>query len=308
MKKLLIPFVLLFALLAACGSAAETAAPTAQPQATQAPAATEVPENEPVSEISIDAADYSYEAVEAVSNGWVRVNLTNSGTEVHHVQFLRMNDGVTFEQFQEALQQGEGPALALVKHMGGIGAIAPTGSAQAVLDLPAGNYVILCFVASADHAPHFAKGMIKTLEVMADSASPLAEPEGELTITLKDFAIDMPETIPAGESVIKVVNEGPEPHEFNLLLLAEGKSVADVLAFLQAPSGQPPFLPVGGLNGFEPGGFGYLEQDLKPGKYVAICNIPSPVNEGHQHFSLGMVKEFSVTESAADLSGGTAGW
>jgi hypothetical protein len=42
------------------------------------------------------------------------VILTNTGAEPHHIQFLRLNDGVSFEQFQEALALGEGPALALV--------------------------------------------------------------------------------------------------------------------------------------------------------------------------------------------------
>jgi hypothetical protein len=39
---------------------------------------------------------------------------------------------------------------------------------------------------------------------------------------------------------------------------------------------------------------GYAEVNLVPGKYVAICNIPSPKAEGHPHFTLGMIKEFTV--------------
>jgi len=48
------------------------------------------------------------------------------------------------EQFGEALQQGEGPALTISKLMGGVGAIAPGESAQVVLNLPAGKLRTTC--------------------------------------------------------------------------------------------------------------------------------------------------------------------
>ncbi len=33
--------------------------------------------------------------------------------------------------------------------------------------------------------------------------------------------------------------------------------------------------------------------DLKPGNYLAICNIPDPAS-GKPHSALGMIKEFMV--------------
>jgi len=209
---------------------------------------------------------------------------------------MRLNDGVTFQQFQEALATGEGPALALVEQRGGVGAIAPTGSAQAVLNLTAGEYVILCFIPSpADHVPHLAKGMVQSIKVEAAAGSAMAaEPTAALTVKMADFLFDMPDTLPAGETVIKVINNGPEAHEMNLLLLAEGKTLADVMAYLNDPQGPPPFVPVGGMNGLNPGLSGYIEFNFTPGKYVAICNIPSPAQAGMPHFTLGMAKEVTV--------------
>jgi hypothetical protein len=250
-------------------------------------------------EISIDAADFSYTAPETINAGWVRVRLTNSGQEPHHVQFLRLNDGVTLGQFEEALKQGEGPAMALVKQMGGVGAIAPTLSAQAVLNLPAGAYVILCLIPSpSDHVAHVAKGMIKSLTVQpADTAAAL-EPKADLTVNMQDFAFDLPDNLPAGSLTIQVINNGPEAHEFNILRLADGKTAADVLQYLGAPDGPPPFTPVGGMNGLDKGLSGFAELNLTPGVYAAICNIPSPAAEGHPHFTLGMIKQFSVAPAA----------
>ena len=128
------------------------------------PAAKEIPN------LRIDAADFSYTSFDAIAAGWVRVTLTNSGKEPHHVQFLRLNDGVTFEQFQKALALGECQALALTAQMGGVGAVAPGGSADAILDLQAGEYAILCFIPSpSDHIAHVAKVVISKISVVASS-------------------------------------------------------------------------------------------------------------------------------------------
>jgi hypothetical protein len=225
----------------------------------------------------------------------VRVILSNSGKEPHHVQFLRLNDGVTVDQFEQALKQAEGPALAMTKQVGGVGAIHPGGTASAIVNLPAGEYIILCLIPSpGDHVAHHVKGMITSLKVEAGKNT-TTEPTAGLDVRLQDYSFNMPESLPAGATTIKVTNVGPEPHEFNILRLEKGKTLADVTAFLSgAASGPPPFAPVGGMNGLDVGVTGYAELDLAPGKYVAICNIPSPKAEGHPHFTLGMIKEFTV--------------
>jgi uncharacterized cupredoxin-like copper-binding protein len=55
----------------------------------------------------------------------------------------------------------------------------------------------------------------------------------------------------------------------------------------------PPFRPVGGMNGLSMGLSGYIEFDFLPGKYIAICNIPSPV-VGHAHYEVGMIQEITI--------------
>jgi hypothetical protein len=301
--------------LAACSSpapAVETAAPVDMSSATgQAPAASSTemvttPAALPgtgdndlsaLPEIAIEAVDFSFKMPETLQAGWTRVKLTNSGAEPHHVQFLLLNTGVTMEQFQEALKQGEGPALALVQAEGGVGSVAPGGSAEVALNLPAGEYVVICLVPSpSDNLPHFAKGMIHHITVGPAAGSAGAEPKAALDITLRDFGFDMPDSLPTGMQVVKVTNQGPEWHELNILRLAEGKTLADVQAFFkgEGPAGPPPFTPAGGINGLGVGGSGYMLLNLEPGNYVAICNIPSAANQGAPHFMLGMIKEFSI--------------
>jgi hypothetical protein len=245
-------------------------------------------------EIKINAADYSYVGPLKIRAGWTRVILNNTGSEPHHVQFLRLNDGVTSQQFEDALKQAEGPALAMTKQVGGVGAIAPGMTAQAVINFPAGEYVILCFIPSpADGMAHHAKGMIRAMTV-EEASGHGQEPLFDLTVHMKDFVYDLPDSLQAGPLTIQVINDGPEAHEFNILQLAEGKTLNDVINFLNGAGGPPPFAPVGGMNGLDIGLTGYAELNLTPGTYVAICNIPSPKAEGHPHFSLGMIKEFAV--------------
>jgi len=283
-------FLLVFVALGACSPAAslpDTSGTSIPGKSTQ--------EVSSIPTVEIDALDFSYTAPETLNAGWVRVALINSGAEDHLVQFLRLNEGVTMDQFLEAFQQGEGPALALVNFEGGVGALAPGGSGQVIINLPAGNYVILCPIPSPDdQIPHVAKGMIMPLTVQPASGPLASEPAADLTVTLRDFEIDMPETMPAGLVTIQVTNEGPEPHEFNILQLEEGKTIDDFQQFMNAPDGPPPFSSVGGMNGLAGGSTGYLEYDFQPGTYVAICFIPSPNNEGSPHFTLGMIEQFTV--------------
>jgi len=120
-----------------------------------------------------------------------------------------------------------------------------------------------------------------------------------LTVRLKDYTFDLPEALPVGKTTIKVINDGPEPHELNILRLADGKTAMDVLKFLETPDGPPPFTPVGGMNGLDVGLSGYIEFDFQPGVYAAICNSPSPKVEGRPHFMLGMIKQFAVASPSA---------
>ena len=66
-------------------------------------------------------------------------------------------------QFDETIKytQAEGTALAMTKQVGGVGAIHHGGTACAIVNLPTGEYVIVCLIPSpADHVAHHAKGMI----------------------------------------------------------------------------------------------------------------------------------------------------
>ncbi len=241
----------------------------------------------------VKAHDYRFELPETISAGLVRVTLSAHGKEPHHVQFARLNDGVTFEQFVAELQKGpEGTAMTLITFPGGAGAVDPGMDASVIIDFAPGNYVLLCLVPSPDGVPHIAKGMVTPLTVL-ESKQQYAEPEAQATVKLLDFSFALPSEIKAGKQLWQVVNEGTQPHEINFMKLAEGKTMDDIMAWMHNPTGAPPFSNVGGYNGIDPQKVGWMELDLTPGQYVAICHIPDPAS-GKPHDALGMVLPFAV--------------
>lgn len=236
-----------------------------------------------VTNISITARDYAFDAPDTIPAGLVSISFSNTGTEPHHSQLLRLKDGVALETFFAQLQMGPGPALALVTTEGGPGVINPGQRGDALVDLDPGTYVMLCLVESPDGVPHAAKGMIKPFQVVGNVAD----------VRLRDFTFDMPATFPAGPNTIKVTNDGPQPHEWALLKLQPGKTLNDLIEYNQNPSGPPPFDSASGFQAIDAGGTGWVKMDFTPGDYVALCFVPDPAS-GKPHVELGMIAPFTV--------------
>jgi plastocyanin len=109
-----------------------------------------------------------------------------------------------------------------------------------------------------------------TEAAQAAAATPAAASEPQLVdVSLTEFAIDMPTTVPAGNVRFNVANNGTVPHSFVL----EGEGISKRLA-----------------NNVPPGGSAKLNADLKPGTYTVYC----PVGEG-AHRAKGMEVTLTVT-------------
>jgi hypothetical protein len=273
----------------------------AAPAAVVAPAAAEPALVEPAvgapTIVEIVTKDHYFEAPAQIEAGWVTIKSKNEGAEPHHVQLLQLNDGVTFEAFVEALQQGPELALPLVTVAGGPGPLDTGGEQMVTVELSPGQYALADFVPGADGVPHIAKGMLAPLTVVApenvSADVSVALPEVTAEVKLVNFSILLPQNIQAGEQVWKVTNEGDQWHEVSLLKLAEGKTMADVMHWMHAPEGAPPFANVGGMQGIDPGESAYLYLNLTPGEYAGICHIPD-INSGKEHAELGMIMPFTV--------------
>ncbi|MDR7465545.1 MAG: hypothetical protein QN209_12780 [Armatimonadota bacterium] len=200
--------------------------------------------------ILLQGVDYASKAPATIKAGFVALEFVNAGAEPHHAQVLRLNDGVTPTQFQEALKKGEEAALPLVSLVGGPGMVAPGRRERVSVNLTPGTYVLACFVPSHDGTPHLAKGMLSFFRVTGPAARP-----GSLRsagdIVLNDFSIALPQGF-TGRGIYRVLNRGAQPREVIIVRLAPGKTVQDLQAFAsqQGPlSGPPSFIPAGEARG-----------------------------------------------------------
>ena len=114
-----------------------------------------------------------------------------------------------------------------------------------------------------------------------------------VTITARDFAFTMPDTIQAGVTKIVLVNEGPNLHHAQLIRLEGGKTFADLEAALKA-GGPPPDWShdMGGPSPPPTGGSASTITTLEPGNYAVVCFVDVP--DHVPHFAKGMVKSFVV--------------
>lgn len=247
--------------------------------------------------VMIRTLDFAFDAPAQIEAGITSFTMRNDGQEPHHAQLARLQDGKTIDDLVAALQSGnEGAIFALLEFTGGPGVAAPgTQVAAVTMDLRVGAYVWMCFIASPDGAPHFAKGMLKPMQVVAATGQAPVAPTTDGTVVLQDFRFEMPATVNAGMQTWKISNAGPQPHEIALVRLNPGKTLADALA--PGGSGPPPYTSLGGMQALSAGNSGWVTLDLQPATYVAICFIPDPASS-KTHAELGMVAQFTVAAPA----------
>jgi hypothetical protein len=244
-------------------------------------------------ELALTAVEYAYAGPDRVEAGLVTVSLTNQGQEPHHAQLARLPEGMAPEELMALFQEDALAAIQSLTYVGGPGLVDPGLSSQVVLDLTPGQYMVLSFWTDAEGVPNLARGMAMPFQAVAGAQADLPAPKADGTVKLLDFAFVLPSPIAAGRQTWQVVNEGQEIHEIMLMKLAEGATLDDAMAFLHAPRGEPPYANVGGFQAISPGETGWLQLDLEPGNYVALCYVPG-AETGELHLAMGMIQQFTV--------------
>lgn len=137
----------------------------------------------------------------------------------------------------------------------------------------------------------------------ADSKAPdsaAAAAPNVVTVRADDYSFQIPDTVRAGLTTIRLEAGGKELHHANVLKLDEGKTVDDLMTALRAAPAIPSWAAeVGGPNPPAPGAVAEATMNLAPGNYVVVCFVPSP--DGAPHIAKGMFKPFVVTGSAAKV-------
>jgi hypothetical protein len=259
--------------LAACGSsggdtgaAATTTAPPASGPAANA--------------VTITTPGMQFQTSGSLHPGVATITLKNTDQQSHMLALGRMKPGVTLDQVKAALGQDEEAAAALLADPpdGAVyGTPAPVGPGESstvtAADLPAGQYVLLCFFTDDAGMPHWQMGMVGSLEVSGDPVT--AKPASDGTIAIDDEAITLPAGFD-GHGTFLVQNKGTAEHSISFARLDAGTTFEGYFQHVGEAMGSGKSIDggggtlVGGVDDLLPGESAYLTLDLKTAHYAYV--------------------------------------
>jgi plastocyanin len=233
--------------------------------------------------------------VEALESGEVEITLENAGKEPHQAQLFKLGDGIEIGQLVAKGKEAEAQRdfSALGTFAGGPNAVDPGETQVSVAQLEAGRYAFFCQVPDAMGRAHLALGMVGEVEVtQADEEA--EAPSADYSSSAKEFSFELPES---WDGTIAFENRGEQPHELQVIGVAEGKTPEDVETWFKAEpgtAGPPSWTTGGGVSVIPTGGTASFEAALEPGTYFAMCFVSDPEKK-LPHFALGMMQRFEVT-------------
>jgi hypothetical protein len=269
--------------------------------------------------VEITARNYEFTMPASIAGGWTNLVFHNEGPADHHAMFMKLNDGVTIDDFKDvAMGPDFGALFGVSTNVGGAPSLSPRQTASTILDLAPGNYAIICAIPDENNVPHYQMGMLVPLEV-TEATGDLTAPATDAKVELQEFMFhDLPSTVTAGSHIWEVADTGEQVHEFVLYqIVAPGMTFEDVQGIFSAPPSTPeastgmdmestpaaggspeaesaPFIAIGGTGPMGPGQTNYAVLDLEAGEYFAICFVPDTAT-GAPHFALGMIMGVTVS-------------
>jgi dienelactone hydrolase len=245
----------------------------------------------PARVVSVVAEDFKLAVPERLAAGRNAFAFENRGREPHYFRLMRFAEGKGLDDFR-AWRQTRTPLPPWLIPAGGAGTLAPGERTEYAVSLAAGRYVVFCGHPSADGVPHVDKGMYAALRV--DEGASVAIPrEPDVTIELGDHRIAVALRFREGVQNAYIRNTGVRSHQALLILLPEGVTAEQELAWFRGGSRGPrPGHPMGGAIEVAAGGEAWAGFDLRPGRYLLICSVADQV--GGRHFDHGMQHAFEI--------------
>jgi len=178
--------------------------------------------------------------------------------------------------------------------------VVPHAELRFVVDLPAGEWTIATSVYH-DGADEVMTLHPLTVTAASPAATPVAEtPMGDVTMLLQDVAFGgIPETIPAGPTLMQIENVGTQPRQMVLFRTPKALTAEDFAGFfagMETGTPDPVWAQavwVGYAAVISPGFTQWVEFDLTPGTYTATSWTVDPERDTPA-LLLGMVQSFSV--------------
>jgi hypothetical protein len=244
-----------------------------------------------IRELQVVSTEYRFSAPDTVEAGLIRIRLQNQGRELHHLQLLRLDQGLTAEEVVEHARRDEFKIPGLT-YVGGPSIPPPGGSSEVTVQLRPGRYLMVCYMPTGK-VPHLAMGMTHHLVVRPAGSTAAAPPVADAGIRLSSYQFELRPGIRPGSQVIRVENLSDEPHEVDIVRITEGRTFEDVLTWLEK-KGPPPFEPAGGTMVLSRGEVSYVTMKFTPGAYALICFVPDS-RDRRAHAAHGMVRGILVS-------------
>ena len=218
--------------------------------------------------VDATATEYSFTMPDEIKAGLVTFNTANKGGLYHEFALAKLEDGKTVDDVNALIASGAQETPDWITDIGGVPVLSPGHSEKLTRKLDPGTYVFICFIPGPDGAPHVMHGMVKLFTATGDSQAKVPSADG--TIVSTDDAFQVP-AIKAGTRTLELKNTGSKPHEFTLISLADGKSIADVQAWFEAGGqGDAPATFLGGQQTVQPGESMWLTLDLQKGQSYTL--------------------------------------
>lgn len=247
--------------------------------------------------------------------GFHTVALQNDSEASLDIMLARLIGDATVEEIVAAFQAVEqafgggdpvaavNEALELGELWGGL-AVGPGESSSVGIDVPEGRYAVVATVrqpgdAQEEEGPRAPASYFTTTLDVSSAAEATEAPQADQTVQMVDFAFALPADIQAGPQTWEVINSGEQIHHLVLTRLQDDKTMEDLQAFMEGgEQGEPPVDIIGEVNPLSSGVANYVNFDLTPGTYIALCFMPDHTGNatGVPHVALGMIQTFVINE------------
>jgi hypothetical protein len=240
-------------------------------------------------ELTLTLTDTGFEIDEPLTAGRYEITVSNAGTLIEsHFALGKVPDDVTdaeYEAFLQAQDDTEALGFEDIAFVGVPDWPAPGGSVSGIIDLAAGREP-------------------RTLMVEGDPDE-AREPDSDLTVELREMAIDLPESAFTSQPMRwKIANMGAMSHEVAVLPVPpdftaeQFEQVLSVMLSLPEDATPSPDLPefvyqpVSAIGILAPQHTSWLDVQLSPGRYLAVCMLPFGTD--YPHAIDGMFRVFDV--------------
>ncbi len=245
--------------------------------------------------VAVVARDTRFELQPSVPAGLTTFRLFNEGNLLHHAQLYRVPPERGLDLALRALEQNGAPPDWLVD-LGGPNAVGPGQDASATLVLEPGEYLFVSNIPGEDGQPQWAQGLVEPFKVVARGGGEARAPRADLALAMFDYGYEFSAPVTRGRHTIRVENRGPQPHEVAFFRFPPGRSMPDVMRWIESGfDGPPPVQFLGGVASLEPGRSNWVTLDFRLGEYGMLCFVPDR-GDGRPHIAHGMAQTFRVNK------------